>query len=82
VSASDELDCSIVHRAGFKQEYWGDLSQREAIANARLIASAPELLEALKLAMQDWENMRVVSSASRAHKAARAAIAKATGGDI
>jgi hypothetical protein len=38
-----------------------------------------ELLEALKLAMLDWENMRVVPSASRAHKAARAAIKKAEG---
>jgi len=38
-----------------------------------------ELLEALKLAMLDWENMRVVPSASRAHKAARAAIAKVEG---
>ena len=48
VVATDELDCSIVHRAGFKQEYWGDLSQCEAIANARLIAAAPDLLAELK----------------------------------
>jgi hypothetical protein len=38
-----------------------------------------QALEALKLAMLDWENMRVVPSASRAHKAARAAIKKADG---
>jgi hypothetical protein len=45
----------------------------------RLHAVNQELLEALKLAMLDWENMRVVPSASRAHKAARAAIKKAEG---
>lgn len=45
----------------------------------RLHAVNQELLEALKVAMLDWENMRVVPSASRAHKAARAAIARAEG---
>jgi hypothetical protein len=50
---------------------------KEAAAELRrLHAVNQELLEALKLAMMDWENMRVVPPASRAHKAARAAIAK------
>ena len=61
----------------------GDAEARrdtETLANARLIAAAPELLEALKQAvtsMQDsgYQNSHV------AVRAARAAIAKATGGD-
>lgn len=44
-----------------------------------LKAQRDGLMEALNLAMQDWEKMLVVSSASGAHKAARAAIAKVTG---
>ena len=27
---SEEADAAIVHRAGFKQEYWGDWSMRQA----------------------------------------------------
>ena len=51
VVAPEDVDRSVVHRAGFKQEYWGDWSQREAIANARLIAAAPEMAEALDNAL-------------------------------
>jgi hypothetical protein len=40
VQAREEDDAAIVHRAGFKQEYWGDWSQRQACANARYIALA------------------------------------------
>lgn len=73
VQAAPERDVSVVHRAGFKQEFWGDLSQRECLANARLIAAAPDLLAALKA---------VVSVADRKtteFDQARAAIAKAEG---
>jgi hypothetical protein len=56
-----------------------ECNQEQEEADARLIAAAPDLLEALKMAMLDWENMRVVPPASRPHKAARAAIAKAEG---
>ena len=73
VDASEELDCSIVHRAGFKQEYWGDLSQREAIANARLIAAAPCLIESLRGLLAVWPYIECNET-----RAARAAIAKAT----
>ena len=45
----------------------------EAIANGRLIAAAPELLEALKGVV------RVADRATQEFDAARAAIAKATG---
>jgi len=79
VSASDELDCSIVHRAGFKQEYWGDLSQREAIANARLIASAPELLELLEDVISIGGGMVEEIYGYSFVESVRAAIAKATG---
>ena len=72
VVASEELDCTIIHEYGFKQEFWGELSQRESIANARLIASAPELLEALKVLVNNNESLV-------GNQIARAAIAKATG---
>ena len=48
VEAPEDVDTAIVHRAGFNQEHWGDLSQRECVANARLIAEAPNLLAALR----------------------------------
>jgi hypothetical protein len=82
VGASKSLDCSIVHRAGFKQDYWGDLSQREAIANARLIASAPELLELLEDVISIGGGMSEKIYGYRFVERVRAAIAKATGGEI
>ena len=46
VVASEELDCGIVHWDGFVQEYWRSArGDKEIEANARLIASAPDLLE-------------------------------------
>jgi hypothetical protein len=69
----------------------GDLSQREAIANARLIAAAPDLLEALKDLMpildKAWDYDgdvfgRLHNDAVDAGQNARAAIAKATGGAV
>lgn len=50
-------------------------------ANARLIAAAPELLEALRLALEYFNSAQAQLSASGqvARDAARAAIAKATG---
>lgn len=41
VIAAPELDLTVIHRAGFKQEFWGDTNIRVAEANARLIAAAP-----------------------------------------
>jgi hypothetical protein len=40
VVAPDDLDTTIIHRAGFHQEYWGDLSLRDCCANANFIARA------------------------------------------
>ena len=48
-------------------------------ANARLIAAAPELLEALK-AIVDEQDARQGYASVQSYDAARAAIAKATGG--
>ena len=59
------------------------ISDDEHAANARLIAAAPELLEALQclLAMPDYDGAISTSTVRRGAKhAARAAIAKATGG--
>ena len=52
---SEEADAAIVHRAGFKQEYWGDWSMRQADQLANYIAASQpsvilELIERLELA--------------------------------
>ena len=47
--------------------------------NARLIAAAPELLEALMDALKDLEALSQWDNASACARKARAAIAKATG---
>lgn len=58
----------------------------ERIANARLIAAAPDLLEALKDMLSGWRYLRAVYGDlsgvgwDRAENAAIAAIAKAEGG--
>lgn len=51
------------------------------LANARLIAAAPELLEALKLALEYWRHrqQRYKNRSPVWVQAARAAITKATG---
>lgn len=53
-----------------------ELPEAEKLANARLIASAPELLAALENLVADWE--RVHGPVPEDHEA-RAAIAKAKG---
>ena len=74
VQASDELDCAIVHWDGFVQEYWRSArGDKEIQANARLIAAAPDLLEALEGVV------RVADRDTPEFAAARAAIARATG---
>lgn len=58
-------------------EFWVDMSQRECIANAALIAAAPDLLAALKdlVPGADDDAMDYIPCV----KAGRAAIAKAEG---
>lgn len=53
-------------------------SGREANANTRLIAAAPELLEALTV-LSDWVESLISDNECRPLENARAAIVKATG---
>jgi hypothetical protein len=51
-----------------------------AEANARLIAAAPDLLEALKDIVEFWDSIVPTDAVNQMHINARAAIAKATEG--
>lgn len=64
--------------ASYKTEYVEYPSQDECEANARLIAAAPELLEALS-ALMELERRGRFMPIGREWDAARAAIARATG---
>jgi hypothetical protein len=78
VCAYDELDCMIVHWDGFVQQYWRSArGDKEIHANARLIAAAPDPLEALEdiIAELDWTDIKPLPSEIKA----RTAIAKAKG---
>lgn len=62
-------------------EAFGDYEQSEA--NARLVAAAPDLLEALRRVVNDWvapDGLPFEDGEMPALDAARAAISKATGG--
>ena len=56
---------------------WTDGPDSEAAANARLIAAAPEMLEALRHILADFEECEEASP--EAVREAKAAIARATG---
>ena len=58
-----------------------DWHPRTAEANARLIAAAPDLLEALEEALEDWDNDEPDFVRLEWADKARAAIAKAKGED-
>lgn len=70
--------CRYVRRASYRKiaSFIGGRTEEEQEANARLIAAAPELLEALRALLQEMETPRS-RKASDAWDAARAAIAKA-----
>ena len=86
VSASDELDCGIVHWDGFVQEYWRSArGDKEIHANAHLIAAAPELYDALKQFVSTFDTAALVETDHTqvgqidAYRAAISALAKARG---
>jgi hypothetical protein len=85
IQAAEEYDCAIVHWDGFWQEHWQSArGNREMRANARLIAAAPDLLEALQAILADCGEAMLDgyvenSLHSDEVNAARAAIAKASG---
>lgn len=54
----------------------------QGMADARLIAAAPDLLEALEAMLLGWETGRGYSDAENQIGKARAAIIKATGGTL
>lgn len=73
---------SNLHLASARCGLSNDLTREAAVANARLIAAAPELLEALQLAyrhLNGGSDSLTPMEFDRAFKLARAAIAKATG---
>jgi hypothetical protein len=68
--------------AGNEGMFWwlfSDAALGNAEADARLIAAAPELLEALQAMVKTWEEGFNYSDAQNEIGNARAAIAKATG---
>ena len=79
IQAPEDQDCAVVHWAGFKQRYWKSANgdQRQIDANARLIAAAPDLLEALKVLHARY--LLIIGNEGPEALQARAAIAKATG---
>ena len=83
VAATPELDCAIVHWDGFVQPYWRSArGDKEIHANARLIAAAPDLLEALERCLNFIENSESeMGETLPCGEYARAAIARAKGDD-
>lgn len=76
----DEGDLSTVYELETSDplaEVFSDKSAEENVANARLIAAAPELLEALEALLAASEKHIFSTECKRERDAARAAIAKA-----
>lgn len=86
IHAANEDDKSIVRTGGMWPYEWdAATSQAEAVANARLIAAAPDLYEALRDMLDGWKYIRSVHGDlygvgwDRAQDKAVAALAKARG---
>jgi hypothetical protein len=77
---------SRTHRDSIVNMFWSDGIRPDDEANARLIAAAPELLEALELLHSISKHQRAVfgseEAVASAYATARAAIAKAKGGAL
>jgi len=70
---------SSIGPCGTSHSHWGgDLLTVEE-ADARLIAAAPELLEALQEVVKFWDSITESDCVNNLHVQARAVIAKATG---
>lgn len=81
IYASDDEDKTVVRPGGFYPYEWdAAVSQREAVANAYLMASSPDMLAALTAALPllGLAAKTGDKSAVDALEQARAAIAKAT----
>ncbi len=82
IDATSITDKTVVRTGGqFPYKWDAKTSQTEAIANARLIAAAPDLLEALMDAVDAWETHCESGDMMQGDWVcdARAAIAKARG---
>jgi hypothetical protein len=71
---ADVADCT-----GLEYRFDSSRSREEILANARLIAAAPDLLEALKALLFNATHGNGLEAHYRAQDDARAAIAKAEG---
>lgn len=74
-------DCGVVAECFHDIRKFGENAHSECLANARLIAAAPELLEALKsivTSLSDNDDEGMIEHSEQII-AARAAISKATG---
>lgn len=70
-------DNEVLSYAGYEGMWLTDSPSREA--NARLIASAPDLLEALSEVVEFWDSIVPTDCINEMPIKARAAIAKASG---
>ena len=79
IVAAEKLDLTIIHRAGFKHQFWGETSERVAVANAlftvRAVNSHDDLLAACREFCRKVEAGDAKSVRSYAQM--KAAIAKA-----
>ena len=83
ISSVNDIDKSIVRTGGqWPYEWDAAISQREAVANAHLIAAAPEVYEKLEKLVERVEQIQYdhnTSDGDLALDEARAALAKARG---
>jgi hypothetical protein len=79
---ADKGTRAIANCGGFSNSRNAEADHEENVANARLIAAAPDLLEALKEMVRLELLLETYGPLDRACNMARAAILKATGGEL